>query len=74
MDESLNYIERPIVILDRKTKVLWNKEVKLVKMQWQHRRGSEWTWEPRTRCETTTQICLGQKTSRIKSSSSVGYL
>lgn len=39
VDESLNYIERPIAILDRKTKVLRNKEVKLVKVQWQHRRG-----------------------------------
>ena len=46
VDESLNYIERPITVLDRKTKVLQNKDVKLVKVQWQHRRGSEWTWEP----------------------------
>ena len=46
MDESLNYIERPISILDRKMKALRNKEVKLVKVQWQHRKGSEWTWEP----------------------------
>ena len=46
MDEILNYIERPVAILDRKTKVLRNKEVKLVKVQWQHRKGSKWTWEP----------------------------
>ena len=32
--------------MDRKTKVLWNMEVKLVKVQWQYRRGSEWTCEP----------------------------
>nr|KAJ0187453.1 hypothetical protein LSAT_V11C900460290 [Lactuca sativa] len=31
VDESLDYIERPIAVLDRKTKVLHNKEVKLVK-------------------------------------------
>ncbi|XP_042756659.1 uncharacterized protein LOC122197196 [Lactuca sativa] len=36
VDESRNYIERPVAILDRKTKVLRNKEVKLVKVQWQH--------------------------------------
>ena len=43
VDDSLNYIERPIAILDRKTKALRNKEVEPVKVQWQHRKGSEWT-------------------------------
>ena len=36
VDEGLNYVERPVSILDRKTKGLRNKEVKLVKVQWQH--------------------------------------
>ena len=45
VDERLNYIERTIAILERKTKVMHNKEVPLVKVYWQHRRGSEWTWE-----------------------------
>ena len=43
VDERLNYIGRPVVILERKMKVLRNKEVPLVKVQWEHRRGSEWT-------------------------------
>ena len=46
VDGSLNYIERPVAILDRKSKDLRNKIVELVKVQWQHRKGSEWTWEP----------------------------
>ena len=41
VDDSPNYIERSIAIPDRKTKVLRNKEVELVKVQWQHRKGSE---------------------------------
>ena len=45
-DDHLNYIERPVAILDQKTKALSNKVVSLVKVQWQHRKGSEWTWEP----------------------------
>ena len=45
VDSSLNYIERPVAILDRKTKTLRNKVIQLVKVQWQHRKGSEWTWE-----------------------------
>ena len=45
VDECLNYIERPIAILDRKKNMLRNKEVGLVKVQWHHlrahsRRGS----------------------------------
>lgn len=39
-DECLNYVERPIAILDRMTKALRNKEVTLV------------TWEPEEKiCE-----------------------
>ncbi|KAJ9561265.1 LOW QUALITY PROTEIN: hypothetical protein OSB04_006425 [Centaurea solstitialis] len=46
VDESLNYVERPVAVLERKMKRLRNKEVEIVKGQWQHRQGSKWTWEP----------------------------
>ena len=46
MDDFLNYVERPVAILYRKAKTLRNKVVELVKVQWQHHKGSEWTWEP----------------------------
>ena len=46
VDDSLNYIERPVAILDRKSKELMSKRVELVKVQWGHGEGSEWTWEP----------------------------
>ena len=46
IDERLNYVEKPIAILERKVKKLRNKEIGTVKVQWQHRKGSEWTWEP----------------------------
>ena len=46
VDDSVNYIEWPVTILDWKSKNLRNKKVELVKVQWQHRKGSEWTWEP----------------------------
>ena len=39
VDDSLNYIERPVVILDWKSRDLRNKKVELVKVQWQHRKG-----------------------------------
>ena len=34
--EHLNYMERQVAILDRKTKTLCNKVVPLVKVQWKH--------------------------------------
>ena len=33
VDDRLNYMERPVEILDRNTKALHNKEVSLVKVQ-----------------------------------------
>ena len=46
VDASLNYVERPIAIIDRKVKVLRNKEVPPVQVQWQHRKGSNLTCKP----------------------------
>ena len=43
VDERLNYIEKPVAIIERRTKTLRNKAIDLVKVQWQHRKGSEWT-------------------------------
>ena len=45
-DAILNYIERPIAIIDRKVKVLRNKEVPLVQIQWQNWKRFDLTWEP----------------------------
>ncbi|XP_022014676.2 uncharacterized protein LOC110914172 [Helianthus annuus] len=45
LDEGLNYIERPIAIKDVKVKNLRNKAIRQVLVQWQHRKGSELTWE-----------------------------
>ncbi|KAJ9542555.1 hypothetical protein OSB04_029061 [Centaurea solstitialis] len=46
IDEKLNYVEKPIALLEWKVKTLRNKEIRYVKVLWQHRKGSEWTWEP----------------------------
>ena len=34
------------MILNRNTKTISNKVVGSIKVKWQHRKGSEWTWEP----------------------------
>ena len=33
VDESLNYVEKSIVVLDKKTKAIRNKDMKIVKVQ-----------------------------------------
>ena len=38
VDKLLNYVENPVVILDKKTKSLCKKVICLVKVQWQHRK------------------------------------
>ena len=48
VDEHLNYVERLVAILEKKVNILRNKEIPLVKVHWEHRRGYEWTWEPKS--------------------------
>ncbi|XP_075496463.1 uncharacterized protein LOC142533537 [Primulina tabacum] len=43
---NLSYEEIPVQILDRKVKVLRNKEIGLVKVLWQNHIIEEATWEP----------------------------
>ncbi|KAL5540174.1 hypothetical protein UlMin_045925 [Ulmus minor] len=45
IDEKLSYEERPVRILDRKTKELRNKIVALVKVLWRNHAVEEATWE-----------------------------
>lgn len=58
IDGCLNYVERPIATLDRKTKALRKKVVDLVKVQWKHQKGSEWTWEPEKEMKEHYPSCL----------------
>ncbi|XP_021979752.1 uncharacterized protein LOC110875865 [Helianthus annuus] len=45
VDNSLNYVVKPVSILDRKVRSLRNKEIDQVKVKWEHRKGSDTTWE-----------------------------
>ncbi|XP_071704528.1 uncharacterized protein [Rutidosis leptorrhynchoides] len=46
LNNKLEYAKEPVAILDEKVKMLRNKEVKTYKVQWQHRKSSEFTLEP----------------------------
>ncbi|GJX26330.1 hypothetical protein Tco_0232626, partial [Tanacetum coccineum] len=45
IDEKLNFIEEPIEIMDREVKCLKQSRISIVKVHWNSRRGSEYTWE-----------------------------
>ncbi|GKA63586.1 putative reverse transcriptase domain-containing protein [Tanacetum coccineum] len=45
VDDKLNFIEEPIEILDRKVKRLNQSRIPIVKVRWNSRRGSKYTWE-----------------------------
>ena len=46
VQEDLSYAEEPKTSLAREVKQLWNKQVPLVKVLWQHHSREEATWEP----------------------------
>ena len=45
VDDRLNYVEEPVSITDSYEMRLRKKVVKMVKVLWKHRRGSDATWE-----------------------------
>ena len=45
LDDKMNYVEKPVAIKDSKMTYLRNKAIRQVLVQWQHRKGSDLTWE-----------------------------
>ncbi|GKB88129.1 putative reverse transcriptase domain-containing protein [Tanacetum coccineum] len=44
-DDKLQFVEEPVEIMDREVKRLKRSRIPLVKVQWNSRRGPEFTWE-----------------------------
>ncbi|XP_073131462.1 uncharacterized protein [Henckelia pumila] len=53
LDPALSYTEYPMCILDRKEKVLRNKVVPLVRVQWSRHGVEESTWETEEKIRTS---------------------
>ena len=51
--EDLSFKEKPVRILDHKTKTLRNKEIPLVKVLWQNQKMKEATWERENEMKTS---------------------
>ncbi|GJX47103.1 putative reverse transcriptase domain-containing protein [Tanacetum coccineum] len=45
IDDKLNFIEKPVEIMDREVKRLKQSRIPIVKVRWNSRRGPEFTWE-----------------------------
>ena len=45
VDESLNFVEEPIEIVDREIKRLKRSRIPLIKVRWNSLHGPEFTWE-----------------------------
>ncbi|GKA36083.1 hypothetical protein Tco_0722574, partial [Tanacetum coccineum] len=45
LDDKLYFVEEPVEIMDREVKQLSQSRVPCVKVQWNSRRGPEFTWE-----------------------------
>ncbi|KAJ9546700.1 hypothetical protein OSB04_019243 [Centaurea solstitialis] len=55
IDEKLNYVEKADSLVRMEGETLRNKEIRYVKVLWQHRKGSEWTWE--SECDLGVSGC-----------------
>ncbi|GJW12623.1 putative reverse transcriptase domain-containing protein [Tanacetum coccineum] len=45
VDKTLRFVEEPVEIMDREIKKLKRSKIALVKVHWNSKRGSEFTWE-----------------------------
>ncbi|GJU90398.1 hypothetical protein Tco_1302821 [Tanacetum coccineum] len=45
VDDKLNFIEEPVEILEREIKKLKRSRIAIIKVQWNSKRGPEFTWE-----------------------------
>ncbi|GKA80502.1 reverse transcriptase domain-containing protein [Tanacetum coccineum] len=45
IDDKLNFIEKPVKIMDREVKRLKQSHIPIIKVRWNSRRGPEFTWE-----------------------------
>ncbi|GJT78980.1 ribonuclease H-like domain-containing protein [Tanacetum coccineum] len=45
LDDKLNFVEEPVDFMDREVKQLKRSRIPIVKVRWNARRGSKYTWE-----------------------------
>ncbi|GKD51669.1 hypothetical protein Tco_1280645 [Tanacetum coccineum] len=56
INNMLYFVEEPVEIMDRQVKKLKRSWIPLVKVRWNSRQGSEFTWERETNLRPSTRI------------------
>nr|GFB22779.1 putative reverse transcriptase domain-containing protein [Tanacetum cinerariifolium] len=58
LDDKLNFIEEPIEIMDREIKQLRQSRIPIIKVRWNSKRGTEYTWEREDEFVLNIHICF----------------
>nr|GEZ65322.1 putative reverse transcriptase domain-containing protein [Tanacetum cinerariifolium] len=45
LDDKLNFVKKPVEIMDREVKQLQQSRIPIIKVRWNSKRGPEYTWE-----------------------------
>ncbi|GKA73851.1 hypothetical protein Tco_0780153, partial [Tanacetum coccineum] len=45
IDDKLHFVEEPVEVIDHEVKRLKQSRIPIIKVQWNSRRGPEFTWE-----------------------------
>ncbi|GJS01122.1 putative reverse transcriptase domain-containing protein [Tanacetum coccineum] len=69
IDNKLNFIKKPVEIMDRKVKSLNQSRILIVKVRWNSRRGPECTWEREDQMQKKHPHLFANPSSTSKSTS-----
>nr|GFD50783.1 putative reverse transcriptase domain-containing protein [Tanacetum cinerariifolium] len=56
IDDTLQFVEEPVEIMEREIKQLKQSRIPLVKVRWNSRRGPDFTWDVKIRSRRNTHI------------------
>ncbi|GJY06111.1 putative reverse transcriptase domain-containing protein [Tanacetum coccineum] len=64
VDAKLNFMEEPVEILEREFKKLKHSRIAIIKVRWNLKRGTEFTWERKERPETPWDTMASEMVKR----------
>jgi len=65
IDESMQFIERTLEIMDREVKQLKRIRIPIVKVRWESKRGPEFTWEREDQMKTKYPHLFASSSSAV---------
>nr|GEU60117.1 putative reverse transcriptase domain-containing protein [Tanacetum cinerariifolium] len=68
LDDKLNFVEKPVEIIDREIKQLRQSHIPIVKVRWNSNRGPEFTWEREDKIHANLEPVLHEMTPATISS------